>query len=79
MEFITAMFYFIFFISALFLSVYNFLYASRANGASAKLGIGLPRIIRRLVDLNVYITFILTLIIFFFLMTSLLSLRIPRL
>lgn len=77
MEYVTILSYLMFFIFALSLSVYNLLYSYRVNGASQKLGIGLPRVLKRILDLNNFFSLILTLAIAFFFTITLLTLRLP--
>ncbi len=59
-------------IASLFLTIYNFLYVYRVKEARKKIGINLPRVIKRLSQGTIFLSFGVTIIFFIVFLHSLL-------
>lgn len=79
MEYITIIFYLLFLLFAIFITIYNLLYSYRITSAGQRLGIELPKLFKKILDVNTTLSLLFTIAIIFFLIATLLSVRFPSL
>lgn len=78
MNYVTTLFAFLLLLGSSFLTVYNIMYAYRINVAGKKIDIALPKLIKRIFGITVFLSFGATAIILIIFVASLFSLRLPQ-